>query len=109
MGGGSSSSGVNLGNLGSGTALSPSLSNYALNSAACLVFLNADSGEGADRGELYNEEQDTMVTTVAADCNNTIVVVNTVGPRLIDAWIENENVTAVLYSGLLGQESGNAM
>ncbi|TGO73466.1 hypothetical protein BELL_0359g00120 [Botrytis elliptica] len=109
----SSSSGstnsVNLGNLGSGTALSPSISNYALNSAACLVFINADSGEGADRGELSNDEQDTMVTTVADNCNNTIVVVNTVGPRILDAWIEHENVTAVLYSGLLGQESGNAI
>ncbi|TGO50513.1 hypothetical protein BOTNAR_0390g00010 [Botryotinia narcissicola] len=109
----SSSSGstnsVNLGNLGSGTALSPSISNYALNSAACLVFINADSGEGADRGELSNDEQDTMVTTVAGNCNNTIVVVNTVGPRILDAWIEHENVTAVLYSGLLGQESGNAI
>lgn len=105
----SSTSSVNLGNLGSGTALSPSISNYALNSAACLVFINADSGEGADRGELSNDEQDTMVTTVAANCNNTIVVVNTVGPRILDAWIEHENVTAVLYSGLLGQESGNAI
>ncbi|KAF7943596.1 uncharacterized protein EAE97_005667 [Botrytis byssoidea] len=109
----SSSSGstnsVNLGNLGSGTALSPSISNYALNSAACLVLINADSGEGADRGELSNDEQDTMVTTVAGNCNNTIVIVNTVGPRILDAWIEHENVTAVLYSGLLGQESGNAI
>ncbi|KAK8902205.1 hypothetical protein QC760_009683 [Botrytis cinerea] len=50
-----------------------------------------------------------MVTTVADNCNNTIVVVNTVGPRILDAWIEHENVTAVLYSGLLGQESGNAI
>ncbi|KAH8202201.1 hypothetical protein TruAng_003676 [Truncatella angustata] len=109
-GGGSSSGGsTNLGNLGSGTALSPSLSNYAENSAVCLVFINADSGEGADRGELSNDEQDTMITTVAATCNNTIVVVNTVGPRILDAWIEHENVTAVLYSGLLGQESGNAI
>ncbi|KAF5877125.1 putative beta-glucosidase d protein [Botrytis fragariae] len=104
-----STNSINLGNLGSGTALSPSISNYALNSAACLVFINADAGEGADRGELSNDEQDTMVTTVANNCNNTIVVVNTVGPRILDAWIEHENVTAVLYSGLLGQESGNAI
>lgn len=106
---GSGGGGVNLGNLGSGTALSPSFENYALNSAACLVFINADAGEGADRGELSNDEQDTMVTTIADNCNNTIVVVNTVGPRILDAWIEHENVTAVLYSGLLGQESGNAI
>lgn len=37
------------------------------------------------------------------------MVINVSGPRVLDAWIENENVTAVLYSGLLGQESGNAI
>lgn len=51
-------------------------------------------------------DQDTLVNTIASDCNNTIVVVNTVGARLVDQWIENENVTAVLYGGLLGQNSG---
>lgn len=49
------------------------------------------------------------MSTVAAACSNTIVVINTVGPRILDSWIENENVTAVLYSSLLGQESGNAI
>lgn len=38
-----------------------------------------------------------------------MVVVNTVGARLLDAWIENDNVTAVIYGGLLGQESGNSL
>ncbi|KAK6217998.1 hypothetical protein LQW54_003056 [Pestalotiopsis sp. IQ-011] len=109
MGGGSSTDGGGLSNLGSGTSQSPSIENYAPNSAACLVFINADSGEGADRSELSNTDQDTLVTTVAENCNNTIVVVNTVGVRILDAWIEHENVTAVLYSGLLGQESGNAI
>lgn len=50
-----------------------------------------------------------MVNTVASSCNNTVVVINISGPRILDAWIEHENVTAVLYSGLLGQESGNAI
>ncbi|KAG6366974.1 hypothetical protein INS49_001155 [Diaporthe citri] len=49
-------------------------------------------GEGADRTELYNTEQDTLVTAAAENCNNT-----------------NENVTGVLYAGALGQESGNAI
>ncbi|KAK7552849.1 glycoside hydrolase family 3 C-terminal domain-containing protein [Phyllosticta citricarpa] len=43
------------------------------------------------------------------ECYNTIVVINTVRPRLVDAWIELENVTAVLYDGTLGQESDNAI
>lgn len=37
------------------------------------------------------------------------MVINTIGPRLVDAWIEHENVTGVLYGGALGQESGNAI
>ncbi|KAK1147209.1 hypothetical protein N8T08_001948 [Aspergillus melleus] len=91
------------------TAVSPSYENYASGSDVCLVFLNALSGEGADRTELYNTDQDAMVNTVAENCNNTIVVLNTVGPRLIDQWIEHDNVTAVLYGSLLGQESGNSI
>ncbi|KAF6834861.1 beta-glucosidase d [Colletotrichum musicola] len=93
----------------SGTELTESTTGVAALSDACVVFLNAWGGEGADREELANAEQDTLVTTVADVCNNTIVVINTVGPRLVDAWIEHENVTGVLYAGALGQESGNAI
>ena len=91
------------------TAVTPSISAYSENMDVCLVFLNALAGEGADRTELRNADQDTLVQSVASNCNNTIVVINTVGPRLVDQWIENENVTAVLYGSLLGQESGNSI
>ncbi|KAL4911422.1 hypothetical protein BDW74DRAFT_164913 [Aspergillus multicolor] len=101
--------GGGMAGLGSGTGVTHSYANYASSSDACVVFLNALAGEGADRNELFNEDQDTMVTTVAENCNNTIVVINTVGPRLMESWIENDNVTAVLYGGLLGQESGFAI
>ncbi|KAH8647383.1 glycoside hydrolase family 3 protein [Xylariales sp. PMI_506] len=107
--GGAGGAGGGLSNLGSGTAVTPSFESYASNSAVCLVFLNAASGEGGDRSELYNADGDALVNTVADTCNNTIVVVNTVGPRLVDGWIEHDNVTAVLYSGLLGEQSGNAI
>lgn len=107
MGGGGGGGGISIS--GQGTAVTPSIANYAEDSEVCLVFLNSFSGEGADREELYNEDQDTLVTTVASSCNNTVVVINTVGPRLVEAWIENENVTAVVYGGLLGQESGNSI
>lgn len=50
-----------------------------------------------------------MVNYVADNCNNTIVVVNTVGPRLLDQWATHENVTAILYGGPLGQSSGHAI
>ncbi|KAF7531021.1 hypothetical protein G7054_g9262 [Neopestalotiopsis clavispora] len=94
---------------GSGTELTESTTGVADLSDACVVFLNAWAGEGADRSELRNATQDTLVTTVADVCNNTIVVINTIGPRLVDAWIEHENVTGVIYGGPLGQESGNAI
>ncbi|KAK9772117.1 hypothetical protein SCAR479_11280 [Seiridium cardinale] len=97
------------GGFNSGTGATPSIPDYAENADVCLVFINSWSGEGADRKELSNVDQDTLVTTVAKTCNNTIVVGNFAGPRVLDAWIENENVKAVLYSGLLGQESGRAI
>lgn len=91
------------------TAVTPSISTYAVNQDVCLVFLNALAGEGADRTELANADQDALVNSVAGNCNNTIVVINTVGVRLVDQWIENENVTPVMYGSLLGQESGNSI
>lgn len=105
----SSSGSGPLGNLGSGTSISASFANYALNSGVCLVFINAASGEGKDRSSLLDSDQDDMVLTVADNCNNTVVVANVAGPRVIGAWADHANVTAILYSGLLGQESGNAI
>ncbi|EME38884.1 glycoside hydrolase family 3 protein [Dothistroma septosporum NZE10] len=106
-GGGGGGGGVSIS--GSGTALTPSYDNYASDSTVCLVFINSASGEGGDRSVLSHTDQDTLVTTIASNCNNTIVVINTPGARLVDAWIENENVTAVVYGSLLGQESGGAI
>ncbi|KAI0127432.1 putative beta-glucosidase D [Xylariales sp. AK1849] len=97
------------GGFNSGTGATPSIPNYAQNAEVCIAFINSWSGEGGDRKELANADQDTLITTVAKTCNNTIVVGNFAGPRVLDAWIENPNVTAVLYSGLLGQESGRAI
>lgn len=91
------------------TSVTPSISAYAENMDVCLVFINALAGEGADRTELYNTDQDALVTEVAGNCANTVVVLNSAGVRLVDNWIENENVTAVLYGSLLGQESGNSI
>lgn len=106
----SSSSGSNLVMQGSdSTSVTPSIGSYAENMDVCLVFINALAGEGADRTELYNSDQDALIKEVAENCANTVVVINTVGARLVDQWIEHENVTAVLYGSLLGQESGNSI
>ncbi|KAF7309113.1 Fn3-like domain-containing protein [Mycena kentingensis (nom. inval.)] len=90
----------------------------ASNADACLVFVNADSGEGyitvdgnaGDRNNLTLwHAGDALIANVAAQCANTIVVQHVVGPVLVEAWIDHPNVTAVLNAGLPGQETGNAI
>ena len=87
----------------------------ALGPEVALVFANADSGE--DVGELEGDRTnltlwgnaDDLINAVAAVNNNTVVIVHSVGPVIVEPWIENPNITAVLWAGLPGQESGNAL
>jgi len=37
------------------------------------------------------------------------VVVHSVGPLIVEPWIDNPNVTAVIWAGLGGTETGNAL
>jgi beta-glucosidase len=78
-------------------------------SDACLVFINAISTEGWDREGLHDDFSDGLVLNVAAKCSNTIVVIHTVGVRLVDQWIEHPNVTATIIAHLPGQDSGHAL
>jgi len=80
-----------------------------VNAEACLVFINSYASESFDRVNLDDEFSDKLVNNVAANCTNTIVVVHSAGIRLVEAWIDNPNVTAVLFAGLPGQESGNSL
>jgi len=90
----------------------------ARQASVALVFVNADSGEGyitvdgnaGDRNNLTVwQGGETLVQNVSALCNNTIVVIHSVGPVLVDSFSNNPNVTAILWAGLPGQESGNAI
>ncbi|PIL26463.1 hypothetical protein GSI_12221 [Ganoderma sinense ZZ0214-1] len=109
-----------------GSSVSWFLSNWDLDGAAntalgqdvALVFANADSGEGAftvdgNDGDRKNltlwGNGDALISAVAAVNPNTIVVVHSVGSVIVEPWIENPNVTAVLWAGLPGQESGNSL
>lgn len=86
-------------------------SNPAINDAsdACLVFINAFAGEGADRPALHDNYSDSIVLNVASQCSNTIVVIHNAGIRLVDQWIDHDNVTAVIFGHLPGQDSGRAV
>uniref|UniRef100_UPI003CC92269 beta-glucosidase n=1 Tax=Thermoascus aurantiacus TaxID=5087 RepID=UPI003CC92269 len=90
----------------------------ASQASVSIVFVNADSGEGyicvdGNEGDRKNltlwKGGEEVIKTVAANCNNTIVVMHTVGPVLIDEWYDNPNVTAIVWAGLPGQESGNSL
>lgn len=50
-----------------------------------------------------------MIHAAASNCNNTIVVIHSVGPVLVDKFYEHPNVTAILWAGLPGQESGKPL
>ncbi|KAB5566115.1 beta-glucosidase 1 [Coniochaeta sp. 2T2.1] len=80
-----------------------------VNVDACLVFVNAYASESFDRPSLTDEFSDRLIANVAAKCSNTIVVIHSAGIRLVDPWIDNPNITAVLFAGLPGQESGHSL
>lgn len=78
-------------------------------SNACLVIANAWASEGSDRPGLHDDYTDGLIKHVASQCNNTIVVFHNAGVRLVDQFIDNENITAVIFAHLPGQESGRAL
>lgn len=90
----------------------------ASRASVAIVFVNADSGEGyinvdgniGDRNNLTLwQGGDTLVQNVSAQCNNTIVVLHTVGPVLLSNYSSNPNITAILWAGVPGEQSGNSI
>ncbi|KAK0737159.1 glycosyl hydrolase family 3 N terminal domain-containing protein [Apiosordaria backusii] len=110
-----------------GTRYESILTNYAASQTKALVsqdnvtaivFVNADSGEGyinvdGNMGDRKNltlwRDGDTLVKNVSSWCSNTIVVIHSTGPVLITDWYDSPNITAILWAGLPGQESGNSI
>lgn len=84
----------------------------------CLVFVNSDSGEGyitwdgnaGDRNDLYAQKGgDDLILTAAKRCRNTVVIVHSVGPIIMEKWVNHRNVRSIVWANLPGQESGNAL
>lgn len=80
-----------------------------VNNDACLVFINAYASESFDRTTLADTFSDNLIKNVAANCSNTIVAIHSAGIRVVDEWIDHENITAVIFAGLPGQESGHSL
>ncbi|PGH27753.1 hypothetical protein AJ80_00541 [Polytolypa hystricis UAMH7299] len=85
-----------------------------------IVFINADSGENyitvegnpGDRtaaGLHAWHNGDKLVKSAAEKFSNVVVIVHTVGPIVLEEWIDLPAIKAVLFAHLPGQEAGNAV
>ncbi|KAJ5727691.1 beta-glucosidase M [Penicillium malachiteum] len=78
-------------------------------SDVCLVLINAYATEGYDREALSDTHSDAIVTNVADNCANTIVVIHNAGIRTVESWVDHANVTGIIYAHLPGQDTGRAL
>ncbi|KAF8526195.1 glycoside hydrolase family 3 protein [Hysterangium stoloniferum] len=107
-----------------GTAITTSPSNdldkaaqAAIGKEVALVFVNAMSGEFqlvngnlGDRADLdLWFKGGSMIERVAAVNPNTIVVIHSTGPVLMGPWSDSPNVTAIIYAGVPGEQTGPAI
>lgn len=101
---------------GNGLPAIPDLVSQA--DTVAIVFVNADSGEGyitvdGNEGDRNNltlwHGGDALIEGVASYCPQTIVVIHSPGPVLVDAWSNNPNVSAIVWAGIPGEQSGNAL
>lgn len=85
-----------------------------------IVFVNADSGENyitveSNPGDRTVAELklwhggDELIEAAANKFSNVVVVVHTVGPILMEKWINHPSVKSVLFAHLPGQEAGNSV
>ncbi|KAF1847527.1 glycoside hydrolase family 3 protein [Cucurbitaria berberidis CBS 394.84] len=90
----------------------------AQNADIAVVCINSAGGEGyitveGNAGDRKNLDPwhngNELVKAVAAVNKKTVVVVHSVGPVIMEPWIDNPNVVAVVWAGLPGQESGNGL
>lgn len=90
-----------------------------LDQDVCIVFGNADAGEGfvrwsnvaGDRPDLNLQKgADDLIVKVATGCTGEVlVVIHNVGPVVMEKWVDLPKVKAVLLANLPGEESGNAL
>ena len=85
-----------------------------------IVFLSSDAGENTYTVENNHGDRDgsglnawhggdDLVKAAAAKYSNVVVVVHSVGPITVDAWVDLPSVKAVLFAHLPGQEAGESL
>ncbi|KAL7625673.1 hypothetical protein AAE478_004894 [Parahypoxylon ruwenzoriense] len=85
-----------------------------------IVFISSDSGENSYTVENNHGDRDAdglkawhngdeLVQKAAAKYSNVVVVVHTVGPIIMEPWIDLPSVKAVLVAHLPGQEAGDSL
>ncbi|KAG9234413.1 putative beta-glucosidase L [Amylocarpus encephaloides] len=83
-----------------------------------IVFINSHAGEGyivvegsdGDRLTLSPAHNgNDLVRSVASSNPNTIVVIHSVGPLILEPILSFPSVKAIVWAGLPGQESGNGL
>lgn len=85
-----------------------------------IVFITSDSGENSDTVEGNHGDRDAsglsawhggdqLVQEAAATYSNVVVVVHTVGPLVLEPWIDLPSVKSVLFAHLPGQEAGESL
>ncbi|KAF7425938.1 hypothetical protein PC9H_008300 [Pleurotus ostreatus] len=93
--------------------------NAARDKDVAFVFANAMSGElgfysvvvgnMGDRNDLdLWFKGGSLIERVAAVCNNTIVVIHSVGP-VVMPWSSHPNITAIVYAGAPGEMTGPSL
>lgn len=73
-----------------------------------------NQGVRGDRNDLYLQKKgDKLIQDVATGCGkgkgNVVVIIHTVGPVILEKWIDLPNIKAVVIANLPGQESGNSL
>ncbi|CVL09861.1 hypothetical protein FPRO06_12622 [Fusarium proliferatum] len=85
-----------------------------------IVFVTSDAGENQYTVEGNNGDRnadklnvwhngDALIKAAAAKYKNVVVVIHTVGPVLVDQWIDLPSVKSVLVAHLPGQEAGKSL
>ncbi|KAI0192177.1 beta-glucosidase-like protein [Astrocystis sublimbata] len=85
-----------------------------------IVFINSDAGENSYTAENNHGDRDSdglsawhkgdeLVKKAAETYDQVVVVVHTVGPIIMEPWIDMPSVKAVLVAHLPGQEAGDSL